>query len=47
MLGVLKKIFGSKHERDVKSLQPLVDEINQYYDEYQKLSDEDLRAKTM
>ncbi len=46
MLGVLKKIFGSKHERDVKSLQPLVDEINQYYEEYQKLSDDELRAKT-
>jgi preprotein translocase subunit SecA len=46
MLGVLKKLFGSKHERDVKALQPLVEEVNKYYEEYQKLSDAELRAKT-
>ncbi|MER3525167.1 MAG: preprotein translocase subunit SecA [Ignavibacteria bacterium] len=46
MLGVLKKIFGSKHERDVKLLMPMVEQINRYYEEYQKLSDDELRAKT-
>lgn len=46
MLGVLKKIFGSKHERDIKAIEPLVGEINAFYEEYQKLSDEQLRAKT-
>ena len=46
MLGVLKKIFGSKHERDVKALEPLVGEINAFYEQYQKLSDDELRAKT-
>ncbi len=26
--GVLKKIFGSQNERDLKKLAPIVDEIN-------------------
>ncbi len=43
---VLKKIFGSKQEKDIKRLQPYVDEINAYFDEYESLSDEELRAKT-
>ena len=47
MLGVLKKIFGSKHERDVKAIEPLVGEINAYYEQYQKLTDDELRAKTV
>ncbi len=46
MLGVLRKLFGSKHEKDVKALQPLVEEINEYYSQYQSLSDDELRAKT-
>ncbi|HTO93928.1 MAG TPA: preprotein translocase subunit SecA [Bacteroidota bacterium] len=47
MLDVLKKIFGSKHEKDVRALRPMVDEINALYEQYQKLSDEELRAKTL
>lgn len=46
MLKILSKLFPGKHEKDVKALQPLVDEINKYYEEYQKLSDDELRAKT-
>ncbi len=45
--GVLKKIFGTKHERDIKRMQPLVDEINQLYDQYDRLSDFDLRKKSI
>lgn len=29
--GVIKKIFGSKHERDIKAVMPLVAEINRIY----------------
>ena len=47
MLGVLKKLFGSKHEKDVRALQPLAEEINALCVEYGKLSDEELRAKTV
>jgi preprotein translocase subunit SecA len=46
MLKALRKLFGSKHERDVKQLMPLVGEINEHYDKLQVLSDEQLRAKT-
>ena len=43
---VLKKIFGSKNERDIKRMLPLVARINQLEVEYQKLSDDRLKAKT-
>lgn len=43
---VLKKIFGSKNERDVKKMQPLVQRINELEEEYQNLSEEQLQAKT-
>ncbi len=47
MIGyVLKKIFGSKNERDLKRLAPLVNEINLIEPRVRKLRDEDLRAKT-
>ena len=41
MIGLVRKIFGSKHEKDVKALRPLVDEINQHFEELQKLSDDE------
>lgn len=44
--GLLKGIFGSKHERDVKELLPVVEQINEIYKTLQALSDEDLRQKT-
>ena len=43
---MLKKVLGSKHEREVKKLQPMVDAINQLEDKTRALSDEDLRART-
>ncbi len=43
---ILKKIIGSKNTRLVKSLRPTVARINELEVEYQKLSDEELRAKT-
>jgi preprotein translocase subunit SecA len=43
---VLKKIFGSKNERDIKRMTPLVQQINAREEEYQKLSDDQLKAKT-
>ena len=46
MMNFLTKIFGNKHDRDVKKMQPVVDEINQYYEEYAFLADEALKEKT-
>ncbi len=43
---VLKKIFGSKADRDMKAMRPLVEQINALEVEYQQLSDEQLKAKT-
>ena len=43
---VLKKIFGSKADRDMKLMRPLIEQINALEVEYQKLSDEQLIGKT-
>lgn len=43
---VLKKILGSKNDRELKRLSVILDEINQYEDGLQKLSDVDLKAKS-
>ncbi|HEY3294878.1 MAG TPA: preprotein translocase subunit SecA [bacterium] len=42
----LAKIFGTKHERASRGLWPIVAQINEIEQEYQKLSDDELRAKT-
>ena len=47
MISVLKKIFGgTKHDKDVQSLKPLVLQINEEYSRLSALSDEQLRSKT-
>ncbi len=47
MLGFLSKLFGgSKSQKDVKVLLPLVEKVNQYFTEYQSLSNDELRGKT-
>ena len=46
MLNVIKKIFGDKHEKNLKALWPVVDEINAEYEKVKSLSDDELRAKT-
>src|SRR5881396_1049063 len=43
---VLKKILGSKNQRELKRLMPMVRQINEFDDQFKSLSDEDLRAKT-
>jgi preprotein translocase subunit SecA len=43
---LLGKVFGTKNEREVKRLQPRVAAINALEAETQKLSDDELRAKT-
>lgn len=46
MNWILKKILGSKNERDLKKMRPLVEKINAYDEEYKALTDEQLQAKT-
>jgi preprotein translocase subunit SecA len=43
---ILKKFLGSKNQREVKRLWPMVHRVNEIEAEYQKLTDEQLRAKT-
>ncbi len=43
----LDKLFGSQSQREVKSLLPIVSEINLLEDSYSKLSDEQLKSKTV
>jgi preprotein translocase SecA subunit len=46
MLALIKKIVGTKNDREVKRVRPYVDEINKLEAEFQRLSDAELRAKT-
>jgi preprotein translocase subunit SecA len=47
MIGsLIKKIVGSKNERELKRIQPLIDQINQTEPKISRLSDDQLRAKT-
>ncbi len=42
----LSKLFGSKSDRDVKEVTPIVGEINKIHETLGSLSDDELRAKT-
>lgn len=46
MLKFLSKLFGSKSERDIKSIMPLVNKIKEEYDKLSNLSNDELRVKT-
>lgn len=46
MLGFLKKIFGSAQDRLKRKYFKIVQEVNQWDNKFQSLSDEALRAKT-
>ena len=46
MFNFLSKLFPSKHEKDVKEILPYIGQINEFYEEFTKLSDDELRAKT-
>ena len=41
---ILKKIFGSKSDRDMKAIRPVLDQILAIYPEIDKLSNDELRA---
>ncbi len=44
--ALLKRVIGTKNDRDLKKLQPRVDQINALEPEYEALTDELLQAKT-
>src|ERR1700761_2701902 len=47
MLEFISKLFGSKSERDVKSIQPIVEKIKSEFSKLDGISHDDLRAKTI
>ncbi len=44
--SISKLLGGSKSEKDVKKIMPLVDSINQFYEQYHSLTNDELRNKT-
>lgn len=46
MFKLLSKIFPSKHDKDVKEILPIVEEINEIYDTLKELSDDELRQRS-
>ena len=47
MLGFISKLFGgSKSEKDIKKIKPIIEEINKIYKELDSLSDDEIKAKT-
>jgi preprotein translocase subunit SecA len=46
VLGLIKKIVGTRNDRELKRIQAYVDQINSLEESIQKLSDTELKAKT-
>src|SRR5688572_25502460 len=46
MLGILSGVFGTRHDRERKRVQPIVDEINEHYARLESVSEEELRGQT-
>ncbi len=46
MLDFLKKLVGTSQERTLKRFRKIVTEVNRWDEEFKKLSDEEVRAKT-
>lgn len=45
-MGIFDKVFGTYSEREVKRVMPLVDKVEALDEAYQKLTDDELKAKT-
>jgi preprotein translocase subunit SecA len=46
LTGLLSGVFGTRHDRERKRIQPIVDEINEQYARLQTISEEALRDQT-
>jgi preprotein translocase subunit SecA len=46
IIDIVKKIFGTKSEKDMKLIQPILDKVLAAYPAIDKLSNDELRAKT-
>ena len=46
LTNLLGNVFGTRHDRERKRVQPIVDEINEHYARLQTVSEEELRGQT-
>ena len=46
MRNILRTLFGSKSDKDVKAMRPIVDEINRIFQDLHSLTDDELKSKT-
>jgi preprotein translocase subunit SecA len=46
-MSILSKIFGDPNEKFVKNLQPIIEKINSFEPEFEKLSADQIKAKTI
>ena len=44
--GIIRNVFGTRHDRERRRLQPLVDQINEEYARLQTISEDELRSQT-
>ncbi len=43
---LFSKVFGTRHDREVRKVQPIVEEINEIAEDLKSLSDDELKAQT-
>jgi preprotein translocase subunit SecA len=43
---VLTKVFGTRHDRERRRVQPIIDEINEHYERLHEISEDELRSQT-
>ena len=46
LADIFRKMFGSKADRDLKQLKPILDKVLEAYVDIDRLSDDELRAKS-
>ena len=46
LTGLLSGVFGTRHDRERKRVQPIVDEVNEQYARLQTVSEDELRGQT-
>ena len=45
LVDIIKKVFGTKSERDMKQVKPILEKVLAAYESIDKLSNDELRAK--
>ena len=45
--GILKKVFGTKQDRDLKAIKPILNQVNSFAEKLSQLSDEELQQQKL